>query len=222
MQSRARIAGALLLWLALGSVPARGQQPDAPLDGPRRILQDSLLEQLTGDWSMAGRVRGRPVSYTFHAAWVLNHQFLELRMRDVADPPAYQATVYLGYDNTSDRYVCHWLDAFGGRFSETLGYGHQFRDPRLRPPGRGRRPPGIRVSRRTVPHDLHLEPDGPDLGRPHGGSRPRGCLAGVRVVHAAAQIDLHAGHYCPGIGAMSSVSGPSASSYTRWRNQSTR
>jgi hypothetical protein len=123
MQSRARIAGALVLWLALGSVPARGQQPDAPLDGTRRIFQDSLLEQLTGDWSMVGRVRGRPATYTLHAAWVLNHQFLELRMRDVAEPPAYQATVYLGYDNASDRYVCHWLDAFGGRFSETLGYG---------------------------------------------------------------------------------------------------
>lgn len=26
-------------------------------------------------------------------------------------------------DNTSDRYVVHWLDLFGGRTSETLGYG---------------------------------------------------------------------------------------------------
>ena len=44
-------------------------------------------------------------------------------MRDVAEPPAYQATVYIGYDNTSERYVAHWLDAGGGRFSETLGFG---------------------------------------------------------------------------------------------------
>jgi hypothetical protein len=44
-------------------------------------------------------------------------------MRDVSDPPAYQATVYIGYDNTSERYVTHWLDTFGGRFSETLGFG---------------------------------------------------------------------------------------------------
>jgi len=27
----------------------------------------------------------------------------------------------IGYDNLSERYVAHWLDFFGGRFSETLG-----------------------------------------------------------------------------------------------------
>ena len=31
--------------------------------------------------------------------------------------------VFVGYDNMSERYVVHWLDIFGGRFSETLGYG---------------------------------------------------------------------------------------------------
>jgi len=31
--------------------------------------------------------------------------------------------VLIGYDNTSERYVVHWIDLFGGRFSETLGYG---------------------------------------------------------------------------------------------------
>jgi hypothetical protein len=29
----------------------------------------------------------------------------------------------IGYDNVSERYVAHWLDVYGGRFSETLGYG---------------------------------------------------------------------------------------------------
>ena len=125
MTGSVRLILALLLCAGAGPVRARAQEADAPLDGPRRIFQDSLLEHLTGDWSMAGRVRGRPVTYTLHAEWVLNHQFLELRMRDVAEPPAYQAMVYLGYDNTSERYVTHWLDAFGGRWSETLGYGQR-------------------------------------------------------------------------------------------------
>ena len=31
--------------------------------------------------------------------------------------------VFVGYDNMSERYVVHWPDIFGGRFSETLGYG---------------------------------------------------------------------------------------------------
>jgi hypothetical protein len=29
----------------------------------------------------------------------------------------------IGYDNMSERYVVHWIDVFGVRFSETLGYG---------------------------------------------------------------------------------------------------
>jgi hypothetical protein len=42
---------------------------------------------------------------------------------DAATPPTYEARVFIGYDCTSERYVVHWLDNFGGRFSETLGYG---------------------------------------------------------------------------------------------------
>ena len=121
---RASLSCAAALLVAIACVaPISAQSSEPPADGPRHILQDSLLDQLAGDWSMAGRVRGRPATYTLHAEWVLNHQFLQLKMRDVADPPAYQAAVYLGYDNASERYVAHWLDNFGGRFSETLGYG---------------------------------------------------------------------------------------------------
>ncbi len=29
----------------------------------------------------------------------------------------------IGYDHTSERYVAHWMDIYGGRFSGTLGYG---------------------------------------------------------------------------------------------------
>jgi hypothetical protein len=29
----------------------------------------------------------------------------------------------IGYDNMTERYVAHWIDVFGGRFSEMLGYG---------------------------------------------------------------------------------------------------
>jgi hypothetical protein len=55
--------------------------------------------------------------------WVLNHQFLQVHEKDLATAPAYEAGVMVGYDNLSERYVAHWLDVFGGRFSETLGYG---------------------------------------------------------------------------------------------------
>jgi hypothetical protein len=31
--------------------------------------------------------------------------------------------VFIGFDNMSVRYVAHWMDTFGGRFSEVLGFG---------------------------------------------------------------------------------------------------
>ena len=102
--------------------PARAQQPE-PLDGPGRVFQDSLVERLVGDWTMPGTIQGEAVTFSLHAEWVLNHQFLRLDMRNVTDPSAYEAAVYIGRDNTSERYVAHWLDVFGGRWSETLGYG---------------------------------------------------------------------------------------------------
>jgi hypothetical protein len=44
-------------------------------------------------------------------------------MKDLSSSPQYEAMVFIGYDNTSDRYLAHWIDVFGGRVSETLGYG---------------------------------------------------------------------------------------------------
>jgi hypothetical protein len=36
---------------------------------------------------------------------------------------AIRSDAMIGYDNMSERYVVHWIDVFGVRFSETLGYG---------------------------------------------------------------------------------------------------
>ncbi len=121
-----RSASLVILLAAALIIPAlvfTQSQPPPPLDGPQRPFQDSLVDRLQGQWRMTGQVHGRPVEYSANAEWVLGHQFLRLSMVDVTKPPAYQADVYIGYDNTSERYVAHWLDTFGGRFSETLGYG---------------------------------------------------------------------------------------------------
>jgi hypothetical protein len=37
--------------------------------------------------------------------------------------PIQKALVFLGHDNTRERHVAHWIDVFGGRASETLGFG---------------------------------------------------------------------------------------------------
>jgi hypothetical protein len=84
--------------------------------------QDPFIEQLAGEWQLKRQIRGREVENAVKAEWVLNYQFLQLHMKDVAVPPAYEAIVYIGYQHADQRYVAHWLDVFGGKFS-AIGYG---------------------------------------------------------------------------------------------------
>ena len=117
-----------VLWLLLLLVPQALPQnkPFEPLDGPNRIFHDDLLDNLQGQWALKGTIAGHPGDAELEASWVLNHQFLRLSEKGktlVPGPPLYEADVYIGYDNTSERYVVHFIDVYGGRFSETLGYG---------------------------------------------------------------------------------------------------
>jgi hypothetical protein len=94
-----------------------------PLDGRDRPFHDVFIDNLVGKWKLTRKFKARTVENIVKAEWVLNHQFLLLHMKDETNPPAYEAMVFIGYDNTNERYVAHWIDVFGGRFSETLGYG---------------------------------------------------------------------------------------------------
>ncbi len=89
------------------------------------IFTDTLLDKLTGQWLAIGNVGGDKVVYKFSNEWVLNHQFLEMTFSDTAPKHEYTAKVLIGYDCKKDQYVVHWLDNFGGAFSETLGYGEK-------------------------------------------------------------------------------------------------
>lgn len=108
-----------LVILLMLAAPASAQEP---ADGPKHIFQDPFIEQLVGKWQLDRQIRDREVQNTMRAQWVLNHQFLQLHMKDVADPPTYEALVYIGYQYAGQRYIVHWLDVFGGKFS-AIGYG---------------------------------------------------------------------------------------------------
>jgi hypothetical protein len=112
----------LLMFVAATVFP---QKPE-PLDGPNRPLHDELLDNLQGQWKLTGTIVGHPGNAEMDAGWVLNHQFLKIHEKGssvIPGRPLYEAEVYIGYDNASERYVIHWIDIYGGRFSETLGYG---------------------------------------------------------------------------------------------------
>jgi len=56
----------------------------------------------------------------------LNHQFLRIHEKSntqAIDGSTYEAMIFVGCDNASERSVVHWIDIYGGRFSETLCYG---------------------------------------------------------------------------------------------------
>jgi uncharacterized protein DUF1579 len=95
----------------------------ADLNAERPQFSDALLDNLVSDWRVERKFgSGRRAENTLHVEWVLDHQFLELRYRDLATPSKYDAMVFIGYNPGEQRYVCHWIDNFGGEFS-ALGYG---------------------------------------------------------------------------------------------------
>lgn len=119
------VVSCFLLFSAVAAIPQ-------DLDGPSHVFRDALLDNLVGNWSLSGKVMGQTADHLVEVQWVLNHQFLRIHEKDRA--PAvegrvpYEAMVMVGYDNTSERYVAHWIDVYGGRFSETLGYGARIGD----------------------------------------------------------------------------------------------
>ncbi len=83
----------------------------------------SLLAALDGRWTMRGDVMGKPVTYDLEAGPVLGGAFTELHMKDVSDPPQYEAQVFLGFDRESGTLIAHWLDRFGALASIPHGTG---------------------------------------------------------------------------------------------------
>jgi hypothetical protein len=90
---------------------------DEPPDGPKRIFKDEFIENLVGDWKLTRKIRGKEVQNMVKVEWVLNHQFLQLHMKDVAEPPTYEALVLIGYSYADKKYIAHWCDTYGGKFS---------------------------------------------------------------------------------------------------------
>jgi hypothetical protein len=96
--------------------------------GQRRWACEFVRPRAHGIWMYA--VRGRELTGTLlllpDRAVARN---VAARREAVAAPAGrrvrYEAMVFVGYDNASERYVAHWIDVYGGRFSETLGYGRR-------------------------------------------------------------------------------------------------
>ena len=110
-----RIAIALAALLAAS--PALAQQA---------TFNDPLVDHLAGKWVLSGQMDKGRATHDIPAQWALAHQYLELhevsRETNKVGSPAYQATVYIGWDATKHIYDCVWLDDFGSISTQSLGY----------------------------------------------------------------------------------------------------
>ena len=102
---------ALLFTLSLPS-PAQQQQPQPP------ARNDALLDRMTGHWLLTGTIAGHQATHDVDVDWVLNHEYIRLheisREKSPNGAPAYEAIVFLGWDDDAREYTCLWLDTTSG------------------------------------------------------------------------------------------------------------
>jgi hypothetical protein len=107
------------LFVLAAMTACAAQAAEAPASDPR----PPLLRSLDGEWTMTGDVQGEPVTYALAAGPILGGAFTELHMLDLAQPPGYEARVFIGWDADGATIIAHWLDSFGARFSVPHGVG---------------------------------------------------------------------------------------------------
>jgi hypothetical protein len=104
-------------FIAVSAGPALAQQP---------TFRDSLLDRLAGRWILQGTIAGGQTTHDVTAGWVLAHQYLRIhevsREQKAKGQPAYEATVFVGWDEPASEYVCVWMDDYGGIYAQSLGH----------------------------------------------------------------------------------------------------
>ena len=95
--------------LLCGSLSAEPDMPSAPA---------ALLNHLAGTWILQGTIAGKQTTHDVQAAWVLNHEYLQVheisREKNAGGGAAYEAIIYIGWDAKAKQYVCLWLDTTSG------------------------------------------------------------------------------------------------------------
>jgi hypothetical protein len=95
-------------------------------------FQDPLLDQMIGKWVLQGTIDGKATTHDIVAEWVLGHEYVRLhevsREKDAKSQAAYEAIVFIGWDQPSSQYACLWLDTTGGGGLTGQAIGHAKRD----------------------------------------------------------------------------------------------
>jgi hypothetical protein len=104
---RARLAIVALVFTI--SFSAAGQEP---------TRKDPLLDRLAGSWILRGTIAGHQTTHDIESEWVLGHEYLRLhetsREKNARGQPAYEAIIFIQWDDILKEYRCLWLDSTGG------------------------------------------------------------------------------------------------------------
>ena len=100
---------AILALFFMTSFSASAQEPKP---------KDPLLDHLTGNWILQGTIAGHETTHDIESEWVLNHEYLRFhetsREKNAQGQPAYEAIVFIEWNEPSNEYRCLWLDSTGG------------------------------------------------------------------------------------------------------------
>jgi hypothetical protein len=95
----------LLALLSLAPAVGRAEHPAGP---------DPLLDRLSGQWVLRGTIAGKTTTHDIDARWVLGDTYLEIhetaREKTLTGRPAYEAKIFLAWNEGKQQYVCLWLD----------------------------------------------------------------------------------------------------------------
>jgi hypothetical protein len=105
--------------LAIARV-ASGQQTTAPAP--------LLIDRFIGQWVLNGTIDGKQTTHDVDAEWVLNRGYVRIhevsRERDATGAPAYEANVFISFDEKTGEYTALWLDNTGNGGLVANGFGH--------------------------------------------------------------------------------------------------
>ena len=109
----------IFILIATASLPVFAQQS---------VAQEPLLDHLTGNWILRGTIAGRETTHDVDAEWVLGQEYVRLhetsRERKAQGQVAYEAIIFIEWDESSGEYRCLWLDSTGGGGLSAQGIAH--------------------------------------------------------------------------------------------------
>src|SRR5215472_14806930 len=85
------------------------------ISAQQSTFQDSFLDHLVGKWVLRGELAHKQTTHDISAEWVLGHQYVRFheisRESKTNGQPAYEAIVFIGWDEPTHEYACLWLDS---------------------------------------------------------------------------------------------------------------